>query len=78
MRFVWEPGRPRAFAVIEVTKVRPAKDDETCIWTRTVRGGAVNRVDMETWNEEGRFREAVVPESEYSGNPHDYQTGDEH
>lgn len=49
MRFIWEPNREHAREVVNVVRIQDREHDEPAIWT-------CNKV----WNEESRFREAVV------------------
>lgn len=56
MRFVWEPELPPARCLIEVAKVVPVLGGDSKIFT-FVPGSVVDPV----WNEESRFREAVIP-----------------
>lgn len=63
MRFIWEPDDPRAFALIEVTRLIDRSPDERIIWSKRVRAARAGptKADDDVWSEEGRFREAVTP-----------------
>jgi len=61
MHFIWEPDNPRAWTHVVVIRIDAVPHDERRIWTKTLNGNRFNPVDQETWNEEGRFREACVP-----------------
>lgn len=52
MTFIWEPNKPRARQVVKVVRIDRAHDDAR-IWT-----------SAEVWNEESRFREAVIDVSD--------------
>lgn len=52
MTFIWEPNKPHARQVVKVVRIDRAHDDAR-IWT-----------SAEVWNEESRFREAVVDVSD--------------
>lgn len=49
MTFVWEPNKPHARQVVTVVHVTEPEHDERKIWTSET-----------VWNDESRFREAVV------------------
>lgn len=58
--FIWEPDKPHARAIIKVTEIKASgpedgPDDEIWIGSKTVGD------DQTYWNEESRFREAVIP-----------------
>lgn len=59
MEFVWEPNNSRSRENIIVTKVVARADDETMIFSRIA--GPKGLKATEGWNDESRFREAVVP-----------------
>jgi hypothetical protein len=66
MHFIWEPNKPSAWTHVVVLKIDAVDShgdpfDERLIWTRSLTGNRWNRKGCETWNEEGRFREACVP-----------------
>lgn len=56
MRFVWEPNNPRARCVIKVERMVIKHGGENRIYTSVVGSS-----DDPVWNEESRFREAVIP-----------------
>ena len=51
MTFIWEPNKPHARQIVKVVRIDRSHDDAR-IWTGSV------------WNEESRFREAVVDVSD--------------
>lgn len=53
--FMWEPDLPHAREPIVVTKIDETQNGRI-IWSQSTRPSATP-----TWNEESRFREAVVP-----------------
>lgn len=63
--FIWEPSKPNAWAHVQVTGIDTVDSqgtpfDERRIWTVTLsRSPRAGGGDL-AWNEEGRFREAVV------------------
>ena len=53
MTFIWEPNKPHAREVVTVTRITEFEHDERKIWTSDT-----------IWNDESRFREAVVDVSD--------------
>lgn len=53
MTFIWEPNKPPARQVVTVIRVTDSDHDERKIWT-----------SEDVWNDESRFREAVVDVSD--------------
>ena len=60
MRFVWEGDRPTARCVVEVVGFGEFGGERT-IRGKVVEAGPLSELDSIAWNEESRFREAVVP-----------------
>lgn len=70
MFFIWMKDLPRAWAHVVVTKIdtqdsNGVQFDERRIWTRTLSNSIANRINGESWNEEGRCREAFTPCDEH-------------
>lgn len=66
MHFLWMKETPAAWARVVVTRVADRDSDgslfdERRIWTRTLSHSRSNPEDLETWNDEGRCREAFTP-----------------
>lgn len=64
MRFLWEPMKPHATEHLIVIERRINEDDE--MWITTRAWVATSKVDggytgQTCWNDESRFREAVIP-----------------
>jgi hypothetical protein len=57
MAFVWEPDKPHAVAQIEVIETKYIGADHLVL-AKILYGPDVGRA---YWNDESRFREAVVP-----------------
>lgn len=53
MTFIWEPNKPHAREVVTVARITEPEHDERKIWTSET-----------VWNDESRFREAVVDVSD--------------
>ena len=69
--FAWEPDLPHARELVVVTRITGPGEDQTiehALGVAVLSGGHEQRVwtrpldgDEEVWNDESRFREAVVP-----------------
>lgn len=69
--FAWEPDLPHARELVVVTRISTPDNDKVIVHARgsaVISGGHEQRIwtrsidgDDEFWNDESRFREAVVP-----------------
>jgi hypothetical protein len=58
--YAWEPDLPHARQLMLVTRVANRAPDEPAIWCAPIADGQAQH-DKAVWNDESRFREAVVP-----------------
>lgn len=59
--FVWEPNLAHAYDEIIVVRIDTPNNDERKIWCRSHLRKMHLYFNKTVWNDEGRFREAVVP-----------------
>jgi hypothetical protein len=61
--FLWEPTLPSARVEIIVVRIDAFENDERKIWSRGSERKMHMYFNKTVWNDERRFREAVVPSS---------------
>ena len=59
--FTWEPGLSHAEEEIIVVRIDDRPNDERIIWCRSSLRPMHMYFNKTVWNEESRFREAVIP-----------------
>lgn len=61
--YTWEPDLPHALAEIVVVRIEERQGNEPIIWSRSHLRPMHLYFNRTCWNDESRFREAVIPSS---------------